>query len=263
MDVAVLGCGPAGLMAAHAATVDGHEVTIFSRKEKSRMGGAQYLHEPIEGITSEDPEMEIRYVKFGDGETYARKVYGDLESTSSFDYSQIGWHPAWSLSKAYDRLWGIYEGIVQDTDLDGQRVAEIMPDFQLTISSVPAPAICDEHHEFNRQGIYLVPGSLASLNTVVYSGRVSEPWYRCSNIGGEKWTEFSTATMKRDRLNAMGWSNDVIAKGLKPLSHNCDCHPKLLRVGRFGKWERGVLTHNAWDDTLRALGVARDLEGIS
>lgn len=263
MDVAILGCGPAGMMAAHAATVEGHEVFIYSRKEKSKLGGAQYLHAPIEGITDPSPEIGIRYIKFGDGETYAKKVYGSLETSSSFDRSEIGWHDAWSLTSAYDRLWGIYEGMITDHQLDFKTVQDLGKNYPLVISSVPAPAICGQRHQFSRQGIYLVPGSLAAGNTVIYSGRRSEPWYRCSNIGGEKWTEYSTASVNRDRLNEMGWENVDIRKGFKPLAHDCDCHPHLLRVGRFGTWKRGVLTHHAWNDTLRALGVARQLEKLS
>lgn len=261
MDVAVLGCGPAGLMAAHAATIEGHEVSIFSIRQKSQLGGAQYLHRHIEGITEEDPELGIRYAKFGDAETYTRKVYGFTEDSSSFDKTPEGWIGAWNLSRAYDRLWGIYKDRIHHEQLHGEKVGQISPSFELVISSVPAPAVCyNSAHSFNRQGIYLVSAADVEPNTVLYSGRMSEPWYRQSNIEGAAWTEYSTASMNRDWLNAAGFGNGMIRKGIKPTGHNCDCHPWLLRVGRFGEWKRGVLTHHAFEKTLDALTVARAVD---
>lgn len=257
MRVAVLGCGPAGLMAAHAATIEGHDVEIFSRKEKSQLGGAQYLHRHIEGINEEDPELEIRYVRWGDAATYTEKVYGPRLSGSSFSKMPRGWTPAWNLSRAYDRLWGIYSGLITHEELHGEKVGQISPEFELVISAIPAPVACEAKHNFDRQGIYLVGHADVQPNTVLYSGRWSEGWYRMSNIQGEAWTEYSTYSMNRDRLNEAGWGNEWIRKGIKPTGHDCDCHPRLLRVGRFGEWKRGVLTHHAFEKTLEALTVAR------
>ena len=52
MNVAVLGCGPAGLIAAWAAEQAGADVQIYSKKVQSIIPGSQYLHGPIPGVSS-------------------------------------------------------------------------------------------------------------------------------------------------------------------------------------------------------------------
>ena len=78
MRVAVLGSGPAGLLAAHACVQQGVEPKIYSLKEKSLMFGAMYLHEPIPDLNDPDrPDHDIMIVKEGTREGYAKNVYGD------------------------------------------------------------------------------------------------------------------------------------------------------------------------------------------
>ena len=49
--VYVIGCGPAGLAAAHAARGMGREVVIFAPKKMSALRGPLLLQQPIPGIT--------------------------------------------------------------------------------------------------------------------------------------------------------------------------------------------------------------------
>ena len=53
MIVAILGCGPTGLVAAHACAMKHIPFVIFSKKRKSFLFGSQYLHEPIPGVIEE------------------------------------------------------------------------------------------------------------------------------------------------------------------------------------------------------------------
>src|SRR5215470_19138644 len=100
MKVAVLGCGPAGLMAAYACTVEGLTPHIYSKPNKSIIIGAQYLHLPIPNITLPEPEVEIKYVKVGTPEGYARKVYGNEAAPTSWDRFSEGLHKGWGLREA-------------------------------------------------------------------------------------------------------------------------------------------------------------------
>jgi threonine dehydrogenase-like Zn-dependent dehydrogenase len=59
IKVLVLGCGPAGLLAAERLEREGADVRIAAKKVKSIMPGAQYLHMSIGGVT---PQWEERIV---------------------------------------------------------------------------------------------------------------------------------------------------------------------------------------------------------
>ena len=79
MRTLILGSGPAGLFAAHAASMSGSEIMIMSKPRKSFMRGAQYLHRPIPGLSSEQNSFIISYEMVGDIEGYKRKVYGNTD----------------------------------------------------------------------------------------------------------------------------------------------------------------------------------------
>src|SRR5678809_864059 len=53
--VLILGCGPSGLIAAHAAYNRGADFIVVSKARKSFMNGAQYLHAPIPGVSIKEP----------------------------------------------------------------------------------------------------------------------------------------------------------------------------------------------------------------
>lgn len=62
MNIAILGCGPSGLVAAHAAMQINinKRVSVFSRNLRSPIYGAQYLHQPIPGtFAGQSIEPEI------------------------------------------------------------------------------------------------------------------------------------------------------------------------------------------------------------
>ena len=63
MKVAVLGCGPAGLFACHAAVRGGAEVDVYSQKKRSEIGGAQYLHQHVPDVTGTEPEAMITFAQ--------------------------------------------------------------------------------------------------------------------------------------------------------------------------------------------------------
>jgi hypothetical protein len=31
------------------------------------------------------------------------------------------------------------------------------------------------------------------------------------------------------------------------LSNECDCHPEIIRMGRYGEWTKGVLVHHVFE----------------
>jgi hypothetical protein len=273
MKIIVLGCGPAGLMAAAGATSAGADVKVVSRKRKSHMFGAQYLHAPIPGYTDHHP-IHVRYTLHGTIEGYRDKVYGrDWRGTVSPEELEAN-HHAWDIRSVYDRLWDAYEPYIEDVnDIRPIHVADMLarPDIDLVISSVPRSIICHEGHTFSGQKIWAagdaperdirIPYSCPHA-TVICNGIDEVSWYRLSNIFGHKTVEWS-----QESVRSMPPINTA-AEVIKPTHHNCTCFRDIVHVGRYGRWEKGVLSDSAFREARRAVeqlssvGVQSSLPGL-
>lgn len=252
-DVAVLGCGPAGLMAAHAAHHMEANVTIFSKTTKqSGMYGAQYLHKPIPGVPPGE-RVDVNYTLQGEHDGYRNKVYGD-EDVEVSPLTLLEEHPAWDIRATYNWLWTEYESEIVERELDFASVWDLAYDFDFIVSTIPRPVLCRANrHKFisadiwaageapfeQRLNIVKVPN-----NTVICNGEPDVDWYRASMIFGAKTIEWPI-----ERKPTGVW----VARVRKPLRNNCDCHNSVLHVGRYGAWKKGVLSHEAYDETYKAI----------
>lgn len=268
MKVAVLGCGPSGLVAAHAALSAGADVTVYSRKRRSHIFGAQYLHAPIPGISHDFP-ITIEYKLRGEVSEYRRKVYGmhGLETEVSPE-TMKPFHEAWDLRRAYGILYLSWESEIVDTILRPGVIRSIIIDHDLTISTIPANVLCgDMSHYFHSTEVWAV-GDAPELGArvpavytvpegqVVCTGLREDNWYRSSNIFGHCTTEWpSREAALRDGIVARGGFVEG-ALVPKPIGTTCDCwteYPGFMRAGRYGMWKKGVLVHNVYDQILHAL----------
>lgn len=244
--VAILGCGPAGLIAAHTVALSGHEVVIYSQsRERSYITGAQFLHKPIAGINGE-PDMMINFIKRGTREGYAAKVYGDMGAPCSWDSFPTGRMPAWSMRETYDALWRLYADRIREQVIDHSVAYAISQDHDLTITTIPAPNICEEpFHNFPSARVFFRDDAPANLREgdLLYSGDPKDAFYRASVLDGKRTTEF-------------GHQVKEAREGFKPLDTNCDCLPNIVRAGRFGEWKKGVLVHDAETVARAAVNVA-------
>lgn len=256
MKVVVLGCGPAGLFAAHAAVQSGQEVSILSKPRKSYMKGAQYLHRPIPGLSGDS--FTIDYRLEGTVEGYKKKVYGDLSDILVSPETLTGLAEAWDIREAYDKAWDLYGHLVKeyDAELDGLWTPELRG-ADLILSTIPAKLICDnKEHAFESQliwstdfikyvgGFTLEDGSLAD-NLVRCSGDPDDWWYRQSRIHGWENTEYPIS----HRPNT-----DRVWEVEKPIRTNCTCNKDIVRLGRYGKWTKGVLSDSAYYETETLIG---------
>jgi hypothetical protein len=263
MKVVILGCGPAGLFAAHAAVGQGCDVTIYSKQaRKSLMKGAQYLHRPIPGL-SRNP-FQIDYRLDGDAEGYKKKVYGDTSDVQVSPETLTGVADAWDIREAYDGAWAEYASLIRPHDIESDGVAlpyaafaDGLPD--LIISTVPARLLCqDPSHTFESQMIWSTDfvkplgfweEAPADLNAVICSGHEDDWWYRQARIHGWETTEFPH---DRRPSAARVWEVE------KPIRTDCTCHPEITRMGRYGMWRKGVLSHEAFYDTESLIELKRD-----
>jgi hypothetical protein len=221
-NIAVLGCGPAGLLAAHAAVTTGHKVTIYSEPKPSKIGGAQFLHQAIPGITTPEPDGQVNFVFLGDEAGYALKVYNSMIAPTSWSAYEPGLHPVWNMQQAYANLWERYKDLIVPVHIAEDTLGDITQAHHLTFSCIPAPAVCPHRDRdgrlkchFSSQPVWIRDVSaLVEVNdmTIVYNGDISHSWYRASNMFGYSFFEYPHP-----------YSNSV--RIVKPLSTDCEGDP--------------------------------------
>jgi hypothetical protein len=252
--IVVLGCGPAGMIAAHAASLMGHDVSIISdNPQPSTMFGAQYLHAPIPKATDGSPRVYVNYVLQGTNNGYKRKVYGALgrDLVSSPDALAEN-HSAWDIRYTYNRLWEMYGDRVTKGYIDGHNIDSIKGKWDVIISSIPKISLCSSGFACNFKSVEVWASGEAPEwgkhidincpdNTVICNGRDLPTWYRVSNIYGRKTIEWGFA----EGVGLEETNGAALVR--KPISNDCECHPEILRVGRYGKWQKGVLASDSFD----------------
>lgn len=257
LKVLVLGCGPAGLISAYAAEREFQaEVKIMSIKRPSQLYGCQYLHDAIPGLDIGSPQM-VSYQLFGTAEGYRKKVYGSLTLPVPISPQHLpGDHLAWDLRRAYSQLWERFGERVIDVRLTPHDIVPMLGDFMpdVAISSMPAPVLCqrgDEHAfadvkcwaigDAPELGVS-VPFKPTAPFTVHCNGEPDVSWYRTCNV-----FDYGTVEWPAHRKPPF----EGVVPFRKPLSNNCDCLSSVLRVGRYGTWQKGILSHQAYDATVR------------
>jgi hypothetical protein len=266
-NVLILGCGPAGLLAAYAVERAGGSPAIMSRKVKSELPGAQYLHEAIPGLCdAAEPDGVIRTIQRGTAEGYAAKVYGNPNQPTSWvrdadDREQ----PAWDLRAVYALLWDRYQARILDTEITREDLNELPRNFPLVISTIWAPQVClgvgpfgtmyNINHYFRHESMFVIEWAPPDLpdNTVLYSGEPDTEWYRSSRVFGHASSEGTQHSMTSpveytpiDTSDQRRWLS--VKKGIKVVETNCDCRPEIKRAGRYATWRKRYLTHHAFAD---------------
>lgn len=268
MKILILGSGPAGLLAAHAASfLPDAEVKILSKGKPSELFGCQYLHGPIPGLDLRT--TTVNYTLEGSLADYATKVYGSAARLNTVSPSVLqGAHPAWDIRQAYHQLCERYFSEVEQLDIqpDGVRpmLEYLAPD--LTLNTIPLVNLCQRpgEHAFSAQTCWAlgdapergqyVPTPCPE-DTVRCSGDRDHGWYRVSKVFGYRTAEWPGLRPKPPLSGVVPFH--------KPLATTCDCwearpgdHPVAMpihRLGRYGTWTKGVLSHQAFNTTVKLL----------
>jgi hypothetical protein len=236
----------------------GHNVTIFSHRQKSMMRGAQYMHRSIPGLEL-DPPVKLAYILYGDVDHYRQKIYGD--EAHDLDVSPqtfVGFHEAWSIRQAYNQLWRKYYHRVLPTDINQDSLMALVGSYDLILSTIPANLLCYQNHQFRSVKVWIDSNwhgadphlnveRYGAANVVICNGFGFDPesplqtgWYRTSTIYGQANTEWTSESV--NVFSPMG-ARPVV----KPIDTNCNCWPGIIRAGRYGCWQKGVLSHEAFE----------------
>ena len=254
MRVLILGCGPSGLAAAQAALDFGADPFIISKTDRpSMLYGCQYLHEPIPGYENV-PSTTVSYALIGTPDQYREKVYGDKWTGKVSPEDFVGEHNAWDIRETYSRLWADLIGsgrislFVRGEITEGWIPTAMGPPPFLIISSIPAPAMCTKRsvHGFYSHAIFANGTTNEEPihgNAILCDGTDAHSWYRISNVFGYRTIEWA-------KLPPPG---TIAANVIKPLRTDCDCYPSVLRVGRYGTWDKSYLVHKVYGDVISAL----------
>lgn len=249
----VLGCGPAGMFATHALALGGYEIRVLSKKRRSEMFGAQYLHKPIPGLAAAVDPVEVQYILRGTEEDYARKVYGNAPVPFVSPGKLNATHLAWDIRAAYAKAFSQYLDLIIDMpDIDGEDLSRIIEDEKgnhtLIVSTIPAPAICIKpSHFFRAQPVWAIGDApergifaprFVEQATIICNGEENPSWYRSANVFGYCTTEWPEAT--RPPIPS-------ISQVHKPIDTNCDCWAgRVVKLGRYGKWDKSQYSHEAF-----------------
>ena len=247
--VAVLGCGPAGLLAAHAAVRNGASVVIYSDKaQPSQIGGAQFLHRAIPEITNDYPDAMCDFRHMGKRENYAKRVYGDPLADVSWGSYHEGMHPVWNMRQAYGQLWARYAELIVIEEINPDTITKISQAEDVVLSCIPAPALCGHIPKCNfvKQDVWIQPVDNHFENlecAIVYNGSLVGDWYRWSSLFGHTSFEYPHPKPMSTRIS-------------KPLRTDCPGPVHLgniVRLGRYGAFEKRQLIHHAYEGAEDAL----------
>lgn len=261
-QVAIIGSGPAGLLAAHAAVLRGFNPVILSPgAKKSPVPPAVFVHEPIPAISNANPDDLIYIKRRGDPYVYAAKVYRNPQTRTSWEKLDEAVR-AWAFAPIYDRLWEMYRDLVDDVEVQPSGVDTLLDSFPTVINTAPMSKLCAKQpgamgpgHKFPYVSNFIIDEAPEEVEeqTMVYNGDRGYAWSRSSRIFGVASTEYPQPPARTDGLQ--------YRQGIKVLPNECDCHPRMIRAGRWGTWMPGVLLHHAYHTAARALDAQRAWEG--
>ena len=257
MLVAVIGCGPAGLAAAHAAYGLGADIVIFSPGKPSPQKGPLVLQRSIPAITTEHPDGYIRQIVIGGSILdYRYRLYGDVNISIQGDLLRPGYH-CWNHIKAYEKMWDLYmerrnhPRIQHEYGmLDGDELYQLQQDerFDLVVNTAPLKDLCfNPTHEFTFKQVDITLGQSypdQPPDTTIFNAGDEFKWVRSAWLLGNSCTEWLIGTAPEDA--------DVITIR-KPIRHDCNCFPRVLGTGRFGAWRNETWVDTAYYDTRDAI----------
>jgi hypothetical protein len=257
--VLVVGCGPAGLLAAWAAKQRGYDPIILggAQPAKSKLHGAQYLHSKIDELVDESESFQVRYVKHGTDIGYAQKIYAGAVSPRNTSWSKFeaGEHDAYPLGMVYDRLWDTLRMHVFPLEFSGHivpmfrriGVARIMSTMPLNVlmpwlKFQSETVLIDDTHCLEGVG----------YNEIHYYGNQDEAAYRSSCIMGVKSTEYPATTLgvyQECQSVTKPLAARIPSTGALVGAH----HGGVDLLGRYGRWKKGALVDDAYRQALEIL----------
>lgn len=256
--VAVVGAGPSGMFAAWAAVQYGCDVKLFDRDPSIISAGTSHgvfgLWDSCDLFLSQK-----QYVKCGAigakglkadevNEAYALKVYQDSSITASIaKYTSSEILECYNHAEAYQQILEIVgtERIFQYQVESLQDVLNLLDTYEVVINTLPAPLLFPQYVWPKKTAFIYHANAPEDESFMIYNVNDHIPWYRCSAIFGKFSMEYA---QKPDN----GKKHIQVTKVLPPPVDPNDLVPKeIWCVGRFGGWNKEVITEDAYWEVCR------------
>lgn len=244
MKIAVIGGGLVGRLAAWAVMQSGHSPVIFDRMDTAvTPRGFVFLHDPC-GLPMKAETIHI--LEQGTAEAYAEKVYdgrltGKQVSFGKYAGVREGYQPAEALAM----LNGLQHGMVKDRNFENwDEILELRENFERVIFTLPINRFFEGRWLSRR-------GSVASFkldegevlkNFCVYNSNPDIPWHRAGSMFGYAFYEYPVVIS----------GHQPIVK-VQPGGSLLPSVERVLFTGRFGRWNKDILSHHAYEQVLEWL----------
>lgn len=260
-EVVIFGAGPSGLMAAHAAETAGHEVVkLYDANPKPPDGttaGVFYLHAPC-GLNV--ASQMVKVAAEGERREYARRMYGDPQAKCNWP-TQPYVTEAWDGMIAVNMLWWRYQDRTEHALIRMQdiRILAKSEPRRIFINTVPLNFLMETELPYALSQILTTCGKdIATAPHMIYMGIPGVEITRRSFLFGRYAME---APMDVDWSHHEGteWQRHVVKKVIsdreadKFVAEHEQRFPNLFFTGRYGRWDKTMLTHKVYEHVLGRL----------
>lgn len=255
----ILGSGPSGMMAAHAVYDSGYTAEIYDKDpdQSRRNSGVFVLHDNCNlGL---DP-IEIRQFIIGAvgiseehiSEIYTSKVYGDTNLPKKVSVLSALKNPSiigYDANIAVQRLWDLYSSRVVKAHIDKGLLNSFLSNDLYVISTIPAYQLLDinvTEFTYKRVCVKVSEAPKGEAPFILYNINRHMNWYRCSAISGVFTKEYNHGEI------IISPNNSSSIRDVKKVVGNGFTHPnkRVLLTGRYGAWNKSILTHNVYYQVL-------------
>jgi hypothetical protein len=241
--VNVIGQGLSALLAAHAATLYGHDVRMVDMDREPRADGIDSLALFRRIPDLHTAPMPIRSLVVGDELAWSGKA-GPMVAELPVQGELYGW----SAHELYEELDDRYSDLPRIKTQDPREALSA----ELPICAENLTRLCHfSSCQFKFREVDQLPISKFTAagvdNYLVGSGIADDWWHTAWSLGGVVGS-YVPATGTGYRRPLAG------AVRLRvPTQTTCACRPGVLRVGKLGKWDARVQASDAFFDTIRRL----------
>lgn len=253
MSIAVLGAGPSGLFAAHAAHQCGYDVEIFDKSPNMsrRNSGVFFIHDDCDLLLDSVSIKQTVLGCYGKtseevAELYGKKVYGrPIAKTSVMDVLKNPVITGYNSGQALNRLWDMYGNKVIVKEINPIEVLDLLDSYEKVVSTIPAYILYPNNQYDHGESWIRIGKSPENEAFLFYDINPNQIWYRCSAMFGVFVQEFRHGYIP-DMTDGYEYRKviKVIGDGIQ------SDIPNLFLVGRYGAWDKKCLTHNVYEKTL-------------
>lgn len=259
MNVCILGAGMSGMVAAKALDDMGIEFDIFDKCETnvSQQKGLHYLHGDV-GLQLIPFRLKNLVIKdvFDDrmdNYIYSIKIWGNTQILNNSMVNLPAETNVYDFRHAYEMLTDYYGERVVKMDIQKSMLTGLQHEYDMIISTIPLKVLFPEYvceSETMWVSEDLPQGVELKDFTVVYNLMLDVPWYRCSKVFGQTYTEYVGSHEAAFPIKKIKTCEQVVLDRNSLLKND-----HILLVGRFGTWDRKKLVHQVYDDVIRGVKI--------